>query len=613
MLATQSCSHNISILYELDTNLKKSLNLPHRMAIFKMNKQTHSSRRQLNVQPFHMIFYHKKAYFILIIIIYIACARQGMPPGGPVDKKPPFIVSTIPKSDTTNVPLDTKIEIKFNEAVDPTSCEESIFITPFPGDDVKYKWRGSRLRIVLPQKLLPNRTYVIAIGAGTKDRRNNTMKDSFVLAFSTGPVLDKASVTGQVFADATTKGIHIWAYDLKDDAQPDPAKQFPLYITQTGETGNFRLANLAFGSYRIFAVADRELNNRYDAEYDLLGVAARDVQLSAETPDAYGLFIRTSVHDTTQPRLRAAVALDRNHLDLRFSEPMAANPPLTLDDIIITGSQDTLQIRDAYLDERSAAYLHIITEAQKADERYTVKIDNAMDLAGFSIPPDSNITAFTGSAKADSTKPQFLAVVPQDSAKFVPLNSKIEMLFSEKMDSRSVEKSLFVADTTGDTIAGRWSWKNGAHVIFTPKALKAMTLYQVSLTCDSTLDAFANRLADTLVVKRFTTVNPDTLSEISGALTDSDTTDSGKFFLQAQSKSGYVYDQWLENKGEYRFQNIMAGIYTLSAFRDRDGNGKFSYGEAWPFQPAERFYVFPDSIQVRSKWPNEGNNLVFPK
>jgi hypothetical protein len=108
----------------------------------------------------------------------------------------------------------------------------------------------------------------------------------------------------------------------------------------------------------------------------------------------------------------------------------------------------------------------------------------------------------------------------------------------------------------------------------------------------------------------FKTVNQDTLSAISGEIIDQQEDAGGRLFLNAKSEKN-TYQLILEQPGTYRFENILPGIYTISGFRDADSNAVYSFGKINPFVPAERFFFNPDSIKVRSRWPNEGNKIII--
>lgn len=558
---------------------------------------------------------HIKIFLVVFAGVFVVtCAKQGYPPGGPVDKRPPYIVSTIPAMDSTNVSVDTRVELVFSEVVDHNSCEAAIFITPFPGENIKYKWKGKKLKIEFPEQLALNRTYIITVGTGTKDRRSNAMKASFTLAFSTGPEVDIASVQGFVFSETPAQGTQIWAFDLKETPEPDPAQHFPLYITQVGSDGDYELTHLAFGNYRLLAVNDRDMNNRYDAEYDLLGVSNKDLYLSPEQSVLRDVNFQIALRDTTAPILRTATAMDQHHVELRFSEKMAPDSLDNSHNYLLCTQSDTLGIIDACFNVLNPAVVNLSTEKQLVDSIYYVKVSSAYDLSGRPLAADTLQISFTGSARPDTLGPVFMTMLPSDSSQNVLTDAKLDMYFSETLNKASLEKFFSLQDTVGNVIKGAFTWHTGAHFTFIPhEPLAGETLYLAKFPVDSVMDYFGNHYADTLFVKRFTTVNPDTLSEFSGFVADEDSAATGAFYLQAVSDKGASYEKWIDNEGQYLFDNILPGVYKIKLYRDGDGNKAYSYGEAWPFQPADRVFMYPDSINVRSRWANEGNDIVFPR
>jgi hypothetical protein len=68
----------------------------------------------------------------------------------------------------------------------------------------------------------------------------------------------------------------------------------------------------------------------------------------------------------------------------------------------------------------------------------------------------------------------------------------------------------------------------------------------------------------------------------------------------------------LKKPGAWEFANIPPGAYRLTAFVDANGNGRYDYGSAFPFMPAERFVVLQTDIQVRPRWTIEDVMVVIP-
>lgn len=549
--------------------------------------------------------------FFLLIVLVMGCAKQAFPPGGPVDRTPPMIIRTQPGADTTNVAQDVQVEIEFSEPVQQRSVEETLFITPFSRYTVS--WKGRRMIIEFTEPLYADRTYVITVGAGAQDRRNNMMEESFTLAFSTGERLDVGRVEGRVWVQepARPEAVQIWAYDLAENSQPNPKNHEPLYITQAGKDGTFALLYMAWGTYRVFAVLDRDASGTYDVEFDELGVAPGDIvvdSLVANPP----LYFRVSRRDTTAPVLASARPSDRHHIAVAFSEPMRRTPLLRKENISLQGPDTSREILDAYPDPRNAAYAHLTTEALE-DTPFKLYFQQGVDLNGLALLDTAKSVVFQGTSKIDTTSPRYLFMQPADSSYNVPMMDSIQVVFSESMDSSAIRKTFSLVDTSGHPVKGTLYWPHLAKMIFVPSdTLKPFMKYTLSLSVKEVTDLFGNTLADTLFEKWFYTVAPDTLTEILGTLSDADSGADGPYVMKATNQSKGHSTIVLQAAGPYRFKNLMPGKYVISLFHDADKDGEYTKGQAFPFVPSERYYVYPDTIKTRSRWPNEGNDLELP-
>ena len=223
---------------------------------------------------------------LLAVFLMFSCAKQAFPPGGPEDKTPPEIIGMFPEMGALNVPLNTEIRVLFDEPIQRGSAEDHIFITPNPGAGVHFKWRRKQLRIRFTGNLDSNRTYVIAMGSGIRDYRNNTMTKTTILAFSTGSELDQGKIDGHVYTEDT--GVSVWAYPLGGQA-PDPRIEQPEYVVQCGKDGSFQFSYLARKLYRLFAVLDRRADLLYQPVEDAVGLTNRDIDLRS-VPSAGRVF-----------------------------------------------------------------------------------------------------------------------------------------------------------------------------------------------------------------------------------------------------------------------------------------------------------------------------------
>ena len=64
------------------------------------------------------------------LILFLGCANQAPPPGGPPDRVRPRVVSTVPAGQAVGVAEDVSIEITFSEPMHRRSVERSVFVTP---------------------------------------------------------------------------------------------------------------------------------------------------------------------------------------------------------------------------------------------------------------------------------------------------------------------------------------------------------------------------------------------------------------------------------------------------------------------------------------------------
>ncbi|MEX0602158.1 MAG: Ig-like domain-containing protein, partial [Bacteroidota bacterium] len=217
-------------------------------------------------------------------IILVSCAGQVPPQGGPVDTEPPFITTTFPADYSTGFTGD-RIVLEFNEYVDRSSVQQSVFISPDVGS-LEFDWSGREVEILFFEPLRDNSTYVVNVGTDVVDIRNrNRMAEAATLAFSTGTTIDPGMIEGFIVPRKRgdeRSGVMIFAYQvdgLESDTL-DPTRVKPDYVTQTGTEGRFVLRHLRLGRYRIVAVRDEFRNLLYDRETDDFGVPAFEPALT---------------------------------------------------------------------------------------------------------------------------------------------------------------------------------------------------------------------------------------------------------------------------------------------------------------------------------------------
>lgn len=557
----------------------------------------------------------KKNTPILLIMLLTGCAKKGFPPGGPEDRKPPQVVETTPPVGALNVNPETRIEIRFDEWVKPESVRDAVYISPYPGEDVKIKVSGKTVKIRLPAPLKPDRTTVVTLGTAIRDYRNNALKESFTLAFSTGPVLDICEIAGRVFTDKPAQGLSVRVYRMEDGEDPNPIRIPPDYASQCTESGEFRLTHLAPGRYRMFAVRDRAADRLYDPVEDEYGVTFKDVLLDTlDRVRAGGMLFRMTVEDTIGPALIRAGAVTPRQVTLQFDEPVALPPDSVVRVSIIRAEDrtDTLAVRGMFIDPVSDRRVAVQTDPMVLSTEYEAVVHAMSDKYGHPIDTENRTYTFYSPESPDTARPFVARIEPDPYASGVRLDQILRIYFSESLDtSRSAR--LVVADTANVPVPGRPVWDTPASVRFLSfEPWGSEQILCVHLFSEGFADPAGNALPDS--IWSFRALNRDTLASISGAVTDPDTQAAGPVFVSAVylGENPARTTLRLDAPGPYRIPELLPGLYRIEAFRDEDGGGAYSYGHPWPYKAAERFAVLRDTVKLRTNWPNEGNDLSLP-
>ncbi len=555
-------------------------------------------------------------FIALSILLIFGCAKEGMPPGGPEDRTAPEVVRTEPFVGETRVDRRTSVFIRFSESINPVSGKDAIFISPYPGTKIKYRWHGRNLKIIFPTLLESDRTYVITLGTGIRDYRNNPMKSSFTLAFSTGEILDEGEIKGKVYDKGDNKTIDVWAYQIKEDQDPNPSQDKPDYVIQCSTDGSFRLVYLAPFKYRLFAVKDRAADLIYQSGEDEIGVPFCDANLSDKNLEADNIFFRMNQSDTLKPALVRATAINRNHVIAQFSEsvfPAGSSPTPLFTIISVSDTTDTLGIQFYYFDPVQLKMIHLYTKDMDQNASYRIRTQGITDESGNPVDAEYNTLQFGGTQQPDTTRPELTRTRPEFRENTVDPFAPVSLCFNEAIDSIPFSGGCVLKDSSAQTVEGTYRWHNPAECTFSPDTpLASEAIYNMMLSGTAIQDLAGNGLLDTVI--SFRTINIDTLSEILGTVFDRDTASHGDIFISAvQIRNPDIkYTSALQEPGPYRIEYVLPGEYLIDAYRDENGDSCYTFGSPFPFVPSERFVVYEDTVKIRSRWPNEGNNLRLP-
>ncbi len=559
----------------------------------------------------------------IVGLVAAACAREGMPPGGPRDRIPPWVVDTDPPAGSIHVPPDVSPTLTFSERIQPRSIEGNLYIAPIVEFVAEPNWRGNEITVRFEEPLLADRTYIITVGTGIRDMRSNRMDSTFVYALSTGPSIEEGEVNGLTVHDGQpARNTYVWAYDLAGKPDPNPAGTTPDYLTQAGRDGTFTFTHLSAGRYRLFAFLDQGRDRLYDAGVDPIGVPTRDVVLSEEGMSEEGMsdspmWFRMAVNDTAAMHVMSARVSHRREVSVFLSEAPREDMVRDTGAYAIAGveADESLEVTSAYQDPADPATIVLTTAPQVRDRVYRLTVTGLENTWSEPMDTTENTAEFTGSSIENPPAPRLLEVHPDNRSRDVAQSVELRFSFSEPVTLE--EGAVVLRDSTGQELGGDLRWIDATVAAMQPDSLLHLsTDYEilvlaglVSNRFDQPLQATGDR-PDTLAYT-FSTIDPESYGSLSGRFEDEDPSGAGAvgISLYQLRDSEPASETQLDGPGDFRFDNVLPGRYILQAYRDANGNGKFDYGNALPFVPAERSMVHPDTLEVRLGWETEDITL----
>ncbi len=553
--------------------------------------------------------------FIILVIMY-GCAGERPPGGGPIDTTPPEIVEVSPQPNSTGY-TSPKISLEFSKYVDRRSVEESIFISPFI-KDIDNDWSGKEVDLSFRKPLRKNATYVVTIGTDVVDLNNrNRMAHAYSFAFSTGAQIDRGEIRGRIY-DEKPVGVMIFAYQL-DSLNTDtlnPITLKPDYITQTGNTGEYSLTHLAFGSYRVIAVRDEFRNLVYDPETDAMSTAPGDFRLDEADTLRSEMNFQLSMEDTTPPRLVLAASKDSRHVDIQFSESLDLSSLSAVEfSIYDTTRTRNVRITDFFPDFQNPARVTLILEPRHEDSLYKVFVVGVKDRAGHTVNPLASSKQFSPSFTADTTPPGLVFATVSDTTSRFPLDQRYQFDFNDGLQRLPAEHAVTLRGRDSAEIPLSFAWNSSASFTVAPRqVLREDYSYSFTLRFDSLRDGAGNHWKDSTRKYSIRTIDPELLSSIEGLVIDPDTLHSDRYVVVAENTSTKIKktSRLATQRGKkFLFSQLEPGEYRLKAFQDDYNSGVYFSGKPFPFIPSERFAVYPDSVKVRARWPVEGVRIKF--
>jgi len=276
-------------------------------------------------------------HVIQFLIIVSGCAKVSSPTGGPKDKLPPVVVKCVPENGSRNF-RGNKIAVTFNEYVVLDKINEKFMVSPPMNKRPQVSVRGKGIVIEYEGELHDSTTYTFYFQDAVRDLNEGNILDNYQFVFSTGPVIDSLSVTGNVFNAYTLdppEDAVILLY--RDSDRLSVTKNIPDYISKTDQNGYFRVDNIRSGKYLLYALRDQDNSRNFNLADEEFAFIDDQVEVTPEKnylpvkPDTLKpVQGKTSVADTAIKRGEYRLILFKPEKKSRYLTSSSRNSPYQL-------------------------------------------------------------------------------------------------------------------------------------------------------------------------------------------------------------------------------------------------------------------------------------------
>ena len=239
-----------------------------------------------------------------IVVLAAACANIGNPSGGARDEDPPLFVTANPPQGALNVDK-TKVTLTFNELVNVKDAFTKVVVSPPSRQVPRVASVGKRVTVTF-DSLMPNTTYTIDFADAIEDNNEANKLQGFAYTFSTGETLDSLRISGMVLDSRNLEprqGILVGVHsNLNDSAF---SKTPLLRVAKTDDKGQFTIRGLKEGTYRVFALDDKDNDYKYENPEEDMAFHEVTVTPGSETVETTDtIFNALGEVDTVTNRMR---------------------------------------------------------------------------------------------------------------------------------------------------------------------------------------------------------------------------------------------------------------------------------------------------------------------
>lgn len=488
-----------------------------------------------------------------------SCASTGELLAGPKDTSPP-VLDTLASTPNNQVRFQKQdIVLEFDEFVEVKDAFKQVLVSPPLNYLPKVTGRGKKVTFAFHEKeeLRADVTYSINFGDAIVDFREGNILSNFVFAFSTGDHLDSLSVKGRV-VDAKTlmpaENVQVLFYDILEDSIV--AKSKPYYAVKTNKNGSFECTRMKSDTFKIIALADKNVNLKYDLETEAIGFLDSLVVIDT-TSKNIPLKLEISTPELKE-KLLAKNIKNYGRIELLYNV-VPENPRIEMDNDSITWfprvEKDTLFL---FYNTKADSFQTIINQ-----DTILVKTPNKESLIKW---PKTRILS-TNLANN---------MLPGDS---------IFIQFSVPIDSFDLTK-IKITDTLGELANLKWNMDLPGDKLAIFGAFRTDMPHELKIDSAAFYDIYTRALDSIKYAFRLLTPKQTASLEITFEQLDS----TKQYYVTIKRSQNLMTTFVIENTATFvhKIKTLWPEPYTVEVIQDDNNNQKWDPADYWQKRQAEK-------------------------
>jgi len=500
--------------------------------------------------------------------LLLSCAAEAPASGGPEDTKSPLLLLVVPANETASLPLDARITLKFDEAIDPLSVPAAVHIDP--DIPVTVKSRRNIITIDAVNSWPKNSLIRIDLTRSIRDYRNNELETPIQLIYSTGVSIPGASISGKLQGIDPDKKVELglYRYPISDTAQ------YTRKI-EASRDGHWKFDHLPEGNFLVGALEGELSDFGKDYRKQRYGLLSRDYISLADT---------TSVMDLQLLLGDPLERLNIKSIDFQNEDYIT----LSLSD----GSEESFSLQEYF--GRPSRFA--------PGDTVVLSLDRTNRLESYTMSPYS----FVIPAITDTLPPTVVDHFFQGY--YYHINFSESVL---NVNDSTYTMPLFVEgiiDTEKTIYYSKWLNHHSLEISDIRPETESLQLKGAEF-----MDSNENFMADSIVTLKLDwRAYPKHLptGDILGNVRYRGQNPLVVSATDLHSDSTYYTEPVM---GKYAIKLLPPGEYKVQAYEKLNKiHPSIYFSGLWsPYQPSARIVEYPDTVEVRARWSVEEIDMEF--